>query len=437
MKTLLVIFGISGDLSKRKLLPALAKLVASKEVDHELSILGISRRAITPNELFVNNAQYSSGSYDELKQRTDVFRMDMAHANDYDRLKQRVADSHSEQVLFYLSVPPFAVQEIISRMGQAGINGPEVKLLIEKPFGTDLESATELIDHTDRYFDESQVYRIDHYMAKEMAQNILVFRQSNALFRRTWSSQFISRIEVIASETLGVGWRAGFYEQTGAMVDIIQSHLLQLLAMTIMDLPASLDESEVSARRLSALEKLKLPPEDTFYQHIKRGQYQGYRKETENPDSTTDTFASLTVLSDAPEWQNVPMTLTTGKHLAEKYTVIRISYVNEDNAQADILEFRIQPREGIEVDLWIKKPGYGKEIEKAKLSFSYHSLTDELPEAYEQVLLDAIRGEKVLFASKKEVLAAWRLLQPVQRRWQMRADDLLFYEKGSAVEDLT
>ena len=422
MKTTLVIFGITGDLASRKLLPALANIIETKELA-ELSIIGVSRRA-------VEEYQVLGDHHDQLNGTTSMFQMDVENPDDYARLRDYIAQEADEQVLFYLSVPPESAGNIIENLGQAGLNTPHTKLLLEKPFGTDLLSAQAMIDHTAKYYDESQVYRIDHYLAKEMAQNIVTFRARNAMFQHLWSNKFIERIEVIALESINIEERAAFYEQTGALRDVVQGHLMQLLALTIQEIPDDLNWDSLPGLRLFALEKIH--PADPA--QAVRAQYKGYRDEVDNSESTVETFASLELRSADPQWEGVPFALTTGKALSRKKTEVRVHFKRTHDAQSNYLIFKIQPDEGIAIDLVTKKPGYDRETEHQKLSYMYPAGT-RLPDAYEQVLVDAIDGRKNLFATSGEVLRAWELLAPLQDAWKANPT-IATYTPGSHARDV-
>ncbi len=432
--TILVIVGISGDLAHRKLLPALAQMARAGALPEQFRVVGISRQALEPAAVI--------GAHTELAPLVEVFQMNLAEAQEYQHLAERLAAIEAEfgaptQRLFYLSVPPQVSQPIVEQLGAAGLAGNGAKLLLEKPFGTDLTSAQDFIAHTQRYFAEDQIYRIDHYLAKEMAQNLLIFRGSNALFQHTWHRDFIERIEILASETIGIEGRAAFYEQTGAMRDLVQSHLLQLAALTLMEVPPASDWSLVHQARLAALEALRPPRPDEFGTRVQRGQYRGYRAEVNNPGSVTETFLSLTLSSVDPRWSGVPITLTTGKALDRKATEIRLYYrQNGDPNAANQLILRIQPHEGIELCLWAKRPGYDRQLQRVPLDFTYSHHFDGLPEAYERVLMDAIRSDRSLFASSDEVLASWRILAPLQHAWSLSDEDLRFYEPGSTPDTI-
>jgi glucose-6-phosphate 1-dehydrogenase len=425
MKTKLVIFGITGDLSTRKLLPALQKIIDTGDFD-DLSIIGVSRREVNIEELL-----HSSLGDASLSSKVSIFSMDLAKANEYHALKDYVALNDDEQLLVYLSVPPQAATDIVDFMGEAGINTPNVKILFEKPFGVDLASAQSVIARTARYYDEKQLYRIDHFLAKEMAQNIVAFRGGNALFGHVWNNDSIEKIEVLASEKIGIEGRAQFYEQTGALRDIVQGHLMQLLALTLMDIPADYDWNSLPQMRFAALQALQLAASETAI----RAQYEGYQDEVANPGSQTETFVVIDLYSTAPQWQGVPIQLITGKALSEKTTEVRIHFRKFHEGQSNCLIFRIQPNEGVEIDLFTKKPGYDRDFEMQKLQFGYPANT-RLPDAYEQVIVDAIHSRKSLFTGSDEVLRSWEILQPIQAAWNMDKTALQTYPQGSTYNSI-
>lgn len=424
MKTKLVIFGITGDLAQRKLLPALANVRAAG-MCQDLEIIGVSRRE-------VNLADVLGECSEALGAITSLYQMDLSNVEDYHKLNTFLDQQEGDQVLFYLSVPPDSSSQIIENLGNAGLNRAANKLLLEKPFGRDLESAKAMIDSTAAHFREAQVYRIDHYLAKEMAQNIITFRARNAIFAHLWSNKYIERIEVLALESIGIEGRAAFYEQTGALRDIVQGHLLQLLALTLLPLNDTLDWDDVPARRQAALDTL-LPADPSAGKSI-RAQYQGYKDEVNNPDSNVETFVSVELRSSDPVWEGVPLALTTGKALDTKKTEVRVHFKRINDSQSNYLMFKIQPDEGISLDLLTKKPGYDQEVEHQKLSYMYPTDT-HLPDAYEQVLVDAINGRKSLFATSGEVLRAWEILAPLQQAWHQDSQ-IKQYPMGSKAKDV-
>lgn len=367
MKTKLVLFGITGDLSRRKLLPALEAILQTGEYE-DLSIIGVSRRQVSVEELLPGD--------DELARRTTIFSMDLAELDEYNRLKEHLNLQADEQALMYLSVPPGSATRIADFIGEVGLNGPNIKILFEKPFGLDLVSAGEMIERTSQYFEESQIYRIDHYMAKEIAREIIRLRQDADNHHHHWSAQTIERVEIVAHEQIGVEGRGEFYEQTGALRDVIQGHLMQLLALVLMQPPKEL--SELPEARLEALNKLTPLHSD----NLETSQYDGYKQEVGNDSSTTETYAKVTLHSSDPAWEGVPLVLETGKKMPEKRTYIRVVY-----------------RDGTE-DLF----------DESNIVYEDDS---RLKDAYEHVLLDAISGRREIFTTSEEVLASWGVLKVV------------------------
>ncbi len=421
--TTLVILGVTGDLSQRYLLPALAEICQSSDIRGHLKILGISRHQITAQEILKNHAQSLAGQF-------TTYQMDYSQPAEYQKLKDFLENQDTQQIIFYFAVPPDAVLPIVDNLGKAQMNTSRYKLLMEKPFGTDLASAKKLIKEINKFFKEEQVYRIDHYLAKEMAQNIAVFLGSNALFRDVWNNHFIEKIQIVAKERLGVEGRGNFYEQTGALRDILQSHLLQLAALTLMEpCPDVFDFSQVQPRRLAALNQLSADVDS-----VVRGQYTGHKEEVNSPDSNTETFISLRLKSSSPIWQGVPIQLASGKKLDQKLTEIRVYFKKTQAAQANLLRLRVQPNEGIELALWVKKPGFEQDLQMLPLDFNYQQYFDKLPDAYEQVIVDAVRSRMNLFASSDEVLASWAILQPVLDTWGNK--ELKIYKPASTLKEV-
>lgn len=389
MHTKLLIFGITGDLSRRKLLPALHDIVQSGECA-PLSIIGVSRRDVDVVQLISE----ATGS-DALVASTRVVSMDLTVLEDYQRLREDVALTDDEQLVIYLSVPPGAAADIADFLGKAGINTPNVKLLFEKPFGFDTQSAEDFITRTQQHFTDDQIYRIDHFMAKEVAMAVLELRANADSHHHGWSNETVERVEVIATETLGIENRATFYEQTGALRDIIQGHLIQLVSLVLME-PVSKDTLEnLPSHRLAALERLQ--PADASA--AIRAQYDGYQEEVDNPGSQTETFVSLDLESRDPRWTGVPIRLLTGKQLHEKKTAITIEY--RDGSKDIFIEGEVA------------------------------SAIDSLRDAYERVLVEAIKGNKYIFTTSPEITQSWKLLAPLQQAWQMGDQPLLRYEKGA------
>ncbi len=431
--TILIIIGITGDLSRRKLLPALEQIAKTGAFTDHFRLVGITRQ---------EGASLPDEGLTFLAEHTELLTLNLTDLDEYQKLHERLLAIEEEfgtpaQRLFYLSIPPTVAQPIIERLGQSGLaHMPQTKLLLEKPFGVDLISAQELVQDIDRYFSPEQVYRIDHYLAKETAQNIVVFREQNSLFKQAWNNKHIEKIEIIASESIDIQGRTAFYEQTGALRDLVQSHLLQLAALTLMESPRANALHEIPQRRLQALRALSIPDNLPIPQMVKRGQYAGYAQSVNNPGSLVETFVSLTLESSDPRWKGVPITLTTGKALREKSTQIRILFKKEEGYEANELILHLQPNEGIEMHIWAKRPGYQHTVSPHSLQFAFKDHYALFPEAYEQVLFSGLGSDHTLFTSSEEVLETWRILDPVQNFWSMNSDDLIIYEPGSDVREI-
>lgn len=388
MKTQLVIFGITGDLAGRKLLPALQSIVTAG-TRQDLSIIGVSRREVDTAELLANQP--------ELIEHTSIHTMDLADKDAYSTLKASLEQDNADQTLFYLSVPPGAAADIVDFIGQAGMNTSNYKILFEKPFGFDLASAQEFIERTARYFTDDQLFRIDHYMAKEISAEIVKLRHDASKHHHTWGAENISAVEIVASEKIDIEGRVQFYEQTGALRDFVQGHLLQLLSLVLLD-PTTTDK--LSDKRLAALTTITAASTDLGV----RAQYEGYGAEVGNEATQTETFLWLRLSSTDPRWQSVPLTLATGKALNEKRSYIRIAY--KDGSE-DIFE-----------ELPITEPGRGR------------------LDAYERVLIDAIEGKKDIFITGDEVLRSWEILDQLQSDWALDNKPFATYAKGSSINQI-
>lgn len=450
----LTIFGITGDLAARKLLPALYHLLGDGLMPDSFIIMGISRRetsadvlmAALKKQLTSEHVAPDDAQLKKLGSLMSLMQMDMDDPGDYARLQEEL-DRREEALgiclnrLFYLAIPAQAFGGVVDALGLAGLNQgcqhrtSQSRILIEKPFGTDLTSAQSLIGRLGQSFQENQIYRIDHYLAKETAQNILTFRFENPLFRAVWDESLIDYITITAAETLGVEGRAGFYEQTGSLRDLIQSHLLQLLALVTMDEPDEPGAAGIHAEKLKLLESIPPLSSSDVANNTVRGQYDGYRQESGITNSTIDTFAALKLTIDNDRWRGVPVLLRTGKAMAEKVTEISLAFRQGHHpaVPANSLVIRIQPNEGIVLSLLAKKPGFEHKTQRVNMDFSYRSSFHGVhtPDAYERVLADAFKGDQTLFTSSEEQLATWRIIQPIMDSWDQGLPALETYDKGS------
>jgi len=448
--TILVIFGITGDLAQRKLLPALFHLAEAGMLPDTFHVAGISRRGTTVADILAlikkrtGRDEHSDPEvFARLEKMLSVVDMNIGDPSGYGTLAgelDRLERSAGRPLhrLFYLAIPANLFGTVTARLAEADINvhekgRRECRFLIEKPFGFDLASAKDLIAGLASRFDESQIYRIDHYLAKETAQNILAFRFENPLFSGTWNREHISHIMITAVESIGIEGRTAFYENMGAMRDLVQSHLLQLLALVTMNKPASMSSDDIHRQKEILLAHIRPPEAASMERDAVRGQYASYREETGNPESFTETYAAIRFSIDTEEWRGVPVFIRTGKAIREKITEITLVFSDPQNpGKKNYLTIRIQPNEGIVIDLHIKKPGFANEIEQVQLDFCY---TDKLsashPDAYERVLVDAMRGDRTLFATSEEVLSCWRVSEPVLSAWSKKGFPLSFYENNS------
>ncbi len=444
-----VIFGITGDLAKRKLLPALYRLADLNLTTDTFRIIGTTRRETTVDDVIeeIRNTvvgEVNEATIDTLRSVISMVNMDIAQPDDYALLKEALAAVDNSVTaklnrLFYLAVPPEMFESVVSGLGAHGLNkspyeNTESRLLIEKPFGHDYASAVDLIKKLEAIFDEKQIYRVDHYLAKETAQNILTFRTTNPIFRSVWDCNSIDHIVVTASEKIGIEGRVNFYEKTGAMRDLIQSHLLQLLALTTMEEPATLTAEAIHASKTKLLRSITPLTAETVDTHTVRGQYHTYRIEVNNPDSHTETYAAMQLTINNDRWRNVPVLLQTGKAMHEKMTEITIVFksrgLNSDGK--NILTLRIQPNEGIDLSLRAKKPSLSDETQTVKMDFDYdESFSGQQPDAYERVLVDAIRGDKTLFTTDEEVLLSWQIIEAALVAWAADNSTMETYQLGS------
>lgn len=451
--SIITIAGITGNLSKKYLLPALYDLIASGMVPENFRIVGISRKNIDISDLLNivkdDLAKKDRSPKDEalkkMEQILQICIMDISNPDDYKILREtldKIEDETGQCMhrLYYLAIPPQIFEPVIDGLGTFGLNNgcqhgvAESRLLLEKPFGFDLASAQQLIERLNNSFSEDQIYRVDHYLAKQNAQNILAFRFQNPLFERIWDNQHIDYITITAAEEIGIEMRANFYDQTGALRDFIQSHLLQLLAVATMDEPS--DDSVTSLReaKLNLLKSVSPISQDQVENDAVRGQYEGYKNEVDNETSKTETFAALKLEINNDRWRGVPVLLRTGKKLEDRISEINFKFKDSktQNHPPSILTIRIQPNEGIVLSLVAKKPGFNDELQIAQMQFCYDQHFDEaLPNAYEYVLVDALQGDQSLFPSAEEVSRSWEIIENVIKGWTNSNHGPEIYQVGS------
>ncbi len=455
-----VLFGATGDLAARKIAPALYNLAADGLLNDHTAVVGVARRPRT-DDVFRQEMLKGLRDHSRQKVRDDVWtamaarwHYHMTEAGDRDeyrslaqRLRQIDLDNNcGGSLVFYLATTPETWPDIVDNLARVGLNKPLreggfVRLVVEKPFGHDLGSARDLDTAISAHFSESQTFRIDHYLGKETVQNILVLRFANAIFEPLLSRNFVESIEITAAETVGMeGRRGAYYENAGALRDMVQNHMLQLLALTTMDAPRSMDADAIRQEKVKILSAIKpLTPEEVARWTV-RGQYAadakgpGYRQEAGvAADSQMETFAALRVFIDTWRWSGVPIYLRTGKRLATKASYVTIQFKREpmdlfdsvecDMGGANMLLLRINPDEGAALITNAKVPGVRMLLRPVRLDFQYRSSFDSAsPEAYERLLLDAIAGEATLFIRNDEVEAGWRLVDSIRKAWEVTGE---------------
>jgi glucose-6-phosphate 1-dehydrogenase len=468
--TTMVIFGASGDLAKRKLLPAIYNLAHEGALPELFNLIGVSRSEMSDDE-FREGArkaitEFSRRDTDEkvLDALLDRMRYVAGTFDDdsmYDRL-EKALDEYDEEAdiefnrLFYLSTAPSFFPAIAEALGQHGLNrneGSEVRIIIEKPFGTDLESARELNRRVLAVFAESQVFRIDHYLGKETVQNMLVLRFANMIFEPLWNRSYVDYVQITAAEDIGIGSRAGYYDQSGALRDLIQNHMLQLLMILSMEPPVSFSADEVRDEKVKVLHSIPPPDPDEVPEMAVRAQYgpgavggeevPGYLDEEGVPeDSKTETYAAVRLRIDNWRWAGVPFYLRTGKRLARKVTEIAVTLkpvphlafkqAGSLGVEPNQLVLTVQPNEGVSLSLVAKIPGARMAVRPVNMEFLYGtSFMSQSPEAYERLIMDTMRGDATLFARNDEVEAAWAICDPILKAWEESDEPLPQYEAGS------
>src|SRR4051795_4435005 len=467
--TTLAIFGATGDLAKRKLLPAIYNLAHEGALPERFNLVGISRGDIG-DEGFRQTArdsitQFSRRKPDEKVLSSLVDRMRYITAsfddpNGYDELRKVMHEFDEEAGLvftrvFYLSTAPSFFPVIAEALGEHDLNDheeAEVRIIVEKPFGTDLESALELNRRLLSVFDESQIFRIDHYLGKETVQNILVLRFANMIFEPLWNRSYVDSVQITAAEDIGIGTRAGYYDESGALRDLIQNHLLQLLMILTMEPPVSLAANEVRDEKVKVLHAIDPPAVEDVPEIAVRAQYTrgsvggeevpGYLEEEGVPDdSRTETFAAVKLKVDNWRWAGVPFYLRHGKRLARKTTEIAVKLAPVPHlafkqqgslgVEPNQLILMVQPNEGVSLSLVAKIPGARMSVRPVNMEFLYGtSFMSQSPEAYERLILDTMRGDATLFARNDEVEAAWAICDPILQAWSQMDGEVPKYAAG-------
>jgi glucose-6-phosphate 1-dehydrogenase len=457
--TIVVIFGASGDLTKKKLLPALFHLEESGLLPKEFAIVGVARRDLsatfTPDmkkAIVDSGAKESDAKLDELMGKVSYFTTNFDDSNGYIKLKETLAGIDKEKGtkgnrLFYLAVAPEYFQEIVDKLGEQGMDKPAdgatVRVVIEKPFGHDLKSATALNDGVAKVFKEDQIFRIDHYLGKETVQNILVFRFANALFEPLWNAKYIENIQITAAESIGIEGRGPFYEKAGASRDILQNHMMEMLSFVTMEPPAKFEAKGILEEKLKVFKAIQQLTEETAV----RGQYgkgqisdgkggqqeaKPYREEDRvDPNSSTETFAAVKLSIDTPRWKGVPFYLRAGKRLAKRVTEVVVEFKQPEKQiftgasqgpcqgiPTNLIRIRIQPDEGISFVFGNKLPTPDTTICPVQAVFKYNDAFGKYTaNGYERLLLDAMLGDATLFSHREAVEVAWALYTSLLEAW--------------------
>ena len=463
----MVIFGVTGDLARKKLLPAIYDLANRGLLPPSFALTGYGRRD-WPLETFIGYVReavvagartpFDERTWRHLSHRLRFVSGDFDDDAGFDRLAETVQALDEERGtqgnhVFYLSVPPRAFPKVLSQLARSGLSRSEPgswrRVVVEKPFGHDLKSAQELDEVISQVFPPEAVFRIDHYLGKETVQNLLVLRFANEMFEPIWNSHYVDHVQITMAEDIGIGSRAGYYDGIGAARDVIQNHLLQLLALTAMEEPTSFDPAALRAEKVKALSAVRLPADLDV--HTARGQYlegwqggthvNGYLQEDGmNPDSTTETYAALRLDVDTRRWAGVPFYLRAGKRLGRRVTEIAVVFKRaphlpfEASQTSELgqnaLVIRVQPDEGVTLRFGAKIPGTSMEVRDVTMDFGYgHAFTENSPEAYERLILDVLLGDAPLFPLQREVELSWQILDPVLAHWEGTPIDT--YRPGS------
>ena len=463
----MVIFGASGDLTGRKILPALARLADRGVLDDGFTVIGVARTEWS-NEDFRDHVTESTPDggpkWRALTERFKYITGEYDHPNTFDMLKTHLdeadkVDGTDGNRLYYLATIPSVFGLVAGALAKHGCAGPGehgsfARVVVEKPFGRDLKSALDLNDQMHAAFDESQIYRIDHYMGKETVQNVLALRFANAIFEPIWNRRYIEQVQVTVAESLGVEHRGGFYETAGALRDIVQNHVMQVLALTLMESPTSTDADRIRDEKVKLLQAIDIPTPDEAVDKSVRGQYAagtidgqpvvGYREEEDvAPDSQTETYLALRLRVENWRWAGVPIYVRTGKRLPARVTEVALTFrqvpflLFDHRASRDLrpntLILRIQPDEGISLEFGAKVPGEKFHLRSVAMDFSYAEAFAgaEAADGYERLIHDAMVGDATLFIRSDEVEQAWRIVDPYLQAWSEPGASLHLYPAGT------
>ncbi|SEF43876.1 glucose-6-phosphate dehydrogenase [Parabacteroides chinchillae] len=455
---LLVIFGASGDLTGRKLLPSLFELHVRGLLPNRFCILGASRTNYSDEEYRTFERQhiideqkgkeYSEEQLDQFLDFVYYLSFDSNNTDEYYKLRERIELLQSkyqlpDKIIYYLATPPMMYEVIPRCLLESGLNASQStdgwrRIIVEKPFGTSFESARALSEHLRHIFHEEEIYRIDHYLGKETVQNILVLRFSNGIFEPLWNRNYIESIEISATETLGVENRGKYYDSAGAMRDMIQNHLMQLMSFVAMESPAIFEPEPIRDEIVKVFRSLRPFKPKEIDTQIVRAQYKGYREEKNvAPDSTTETYVAMKFFIDNWRWSGVPFYFVTGKEMPEKKSEIVIHFKSTPHklfvgqcsgGSCNKLTIRIQPDESISLKFGLKMPGAGFEVKQVGMDFRYDSLSKTyLPDAYERLLLDAMLGDSTLYARSDALETSWKFIDPILHHWKEEGEKNLFY----------
>jgi glucose-6-phosphate 1-dehydrogenase len=462
----LVVFGASGDLTARKLMPALEQLSRRRLLPPAFTVVGVARTPMSDEEFrtaILNAVPDAGPAWAQLVNGFRYVAGEYAHPDTFANLKSVLNEVDHERGTagnrtYYLATIPGVFEEVIEALGKAGLNTPPtpesaVRLVIEKPFGRDLASARQLDAALHNVFEEDQIYRIDHYMGKETVQNVLALRFANAIFEPIWNRRYVDHVQITVAESLGVEHRGGFYETAGALRDIVQNHVMQVLGLTLMESPATIDAQGIRDEKVKALRAVKIMTPDEVAANVVRAQYEagwseghyvvGYRQEEGvDPDSHTETYVAMKLEVDNWRWAGVPIFVRTGKRLPKRVTEVALQFQRvphlpfsaheSEGLHPNALVLRIQPDEGISLRFGAKVPGQAFQVRDVLMDFSYGAaFIEEPPDAYERLLLDAMVGDPTLFIRSDEVDQAWRIVDPVLEAWQEDRTPLAGYPAGT------